>query len=1004
MIFKGNRQRLSDGFHTTTGCLKLTNGMASSIMFSAMSLETSIGTKRQIPSPDGLNLKKRRKQSKPVRIASTEDSQSGDGHQISGTNPTAGDVIVSGNFSINSDLKIAPLNLSKSSEPIQKDEMQVNLLNNSNPDILYRKQNISPNSNNLEHENNLALNLTSNVNTDKISPLKIFNLEAFCDLCNKEFCNKYFLRTHRANKHRVYESAVESVNSKILNSTKDISSQNNAFVTKSWTGKKNHVNNNVQKGVSKSNNNGINSTMRAFCNICKKEFCNKYFVRRHKAKIHGILDNTSESSSTEEKNSSDFHLQPTENTQDSTNDSEVFEKDDMLKNQWYNQNGLLTCSFCEEELNDSNALLKHLEEVHNNPDGEISLNETILSLQQTQNNKTQEIEFKEVPNIEMNNYIKKEFHVDVSNLNPSFENSNQDTSNVYGHKSKKSLKIKLEDNHKYETLQTTSPLNLVLGNNGTIKNDEKHIGSTWVLQNCILCGEQLDSLYMYQTHIMKCHNISLAPKEHHIEHENKESSPVLLNPKPEKLAESAMNKEKHADDIKTLHKMILKMNYSEKATECDICKYDFKSITYLEHHILRYHRALLETVNILIEESNKDIQDNGREGASTPQDNTQMSSFCDICKKELCNKYFMKTHMQRMHGISIETGTHIGGVMCDICNKELCSKYFLRVHKQNSHGLVDDSIMPRMWVTELLQNNSAPKEKNSQGEELLESIENANQKNYNEVCPKCNKRFRLAKCLKVHLSVEHGETSQESTPPLETQSPQKSNFIFADVIDKSETNSSSLQSKSPSCDPSCSELQNFAPKDPPKSFQSISNILSGKSNVSREYQCSECSFSTSALAYLYVHKRSHNLDVSYCCPVCSLVFESRDALNVHFSLHESIQPVEIYSRLGETCWTATGDGELYPGKFQGVQSLDNEALAILPRVRETLLQAASKLRNPLSFAVPYAQDSFIMQPFFVETSDTNDNVANILSSLVFLPVKEKLSKPVTATLTLTPTK
>ena len=64
-------------------------------------------------------------------------------------------------------------------------------------------------------------------------------------------------------------------------------------------------------------------------------------------------------------------------------------------------------------------------------------------------------------------------------------------------------------------------------------------------------------------------------------------------------------------------------------------------------------------------------------------------SYCDICKKELCNKYFMKTHMLKMHGINIEA-TNAAGVNCHICNKELCSKYFLKVHMQNSHGLMED--------------------------------------------------------------------------------------------------------------------------------------------------------------------------------------------------------------------------------------------------------------------------------------------------------------------------
>ncbi|OQR67771.1 hypothetical protein BIW11_04702, partial [Tropilaelaps mercedesae] len=39
--------------------------------------------------------------------------------------------------------------------------------------------------------------------------MRIFNPEAYCELCNKEFCNKYFLKTHKANKHGIY--SVESL-------------------------------------------------------------------------------------------------------------------------------------------------------------------------------------------------------------------------------------------------------------------------------------------------------------------------------------------------------------------------------------------------------------------------------------------------------------------------------------------------------------------------------------------------------------------------------------------------------------------------------------------------------------------------------------------------------------------------------------------------------------------------------------------------------------------------
>ncbi|KAI9557504.1 hypothetical protein GHT06_017332 [Daphnia sinensis] len=34
--------------------------------------------------------------------------------------------------------------------------------------------------------------------------IRIFNPDAYCELCNKEFCNKYFLKTHKANKHGIF--------------------------------------------------------------------------------------------------------------------------------------------------------------------------------------------------------------------------------------------------------------------------------------------------------------------------------------------------------------------------------------------------------------------------------------------------------------------------------------------------------------------------------------------------------------------------------------------------------------------------------------------------------------------------------------------------------------------------------------------------------------------------------------------------------------------------------
>ena len=83
-------------------------------------------------------------------------------------------------------------------------------------------------------------------------------------------------------------------------------------------------------------------------------------------------------------------------------------------------------------------------------------------------------------------------------------------------------------------------------------------------------------------------------------------------------------------------------------------------------------------------------------------------SYCQICNKELWNKYFMKTHMLKMHGIHLEASggrSQITGVQCDIYYKELCPKYFLRfpqVHKQNTHGIIfpdHEILLPNGMVT-----------------------------------------------------------------------------------------------------------------------------------------------------------------------------------------------------------------------------------------------------------------------------------------------------------------
>ncbi|XP_045608461.2 uncharacterized protein [Procambarus clarkii] len=165
---------------------------------------------------------------------------------------------------------------------------------------------------------------------------RIFNQQAYCDLCNKEFCNKYFLKTHKANKHGIYSpefssspTGLASGHSTPLGPSVSLASPMGpsvplaspmgpsfsagglvgspyagAFIAATMSNfplrppllstpasvSKPMPMVKTEPSSSSSNNSkpGGVINLEAYCELCQKEFCNKYFLKRHKSKIHGI--------------------------------------------------------------------------------------------------------------------------------------------------------------------------------------------------------------------------------------------------------------------------------------------------------------------------------------------------------------------------------------------------------------------------------------------------------------------------------------------------------------------------------------------------------------------------------------------------------------------------------------------------------------------------------------------------------------------------------------------
>ncbi|XP_022183978.2 PR domain zinc finger protein 15 [Nilaparvata lugens] len=699
-----------------------------------------------------------------------------------------------------------------------------------------------------------------------VSPIRIFNPEAFCDLCNKEFCNKYFLKTHKANKHGIYadvsQAAFDSLPLPLPLPSLPFSSITNTV----------HLNSGGQTvpvacarvpskrdkspflSVGPSANSAVAKSLtstngsKAFCDVCRREFCNKYFVRRHKAKIHGIVDCSENGDSVEQRNQlvngikssntdneksedADSHKpwalpRPSSNSSSSLHQPDKENKDLASHTMFLEKSRQQSCfSFVIEKETDSDR--------NQTPEGvPVAINSTNF---QSWFNGNVNVNGMKKDSDGMSEKSKKSGSINVEAFcdicckeycNKYFLRTHKMKSHgiMPADFEKKEERFTVNEN----VIDRSSPLNLIVGDQKNERREtiQSDLESREIF--CNVCNTPFKSLSSLNTHISQFHSPELKRQTENgsfvkEDHNNKTH---IINSQVETSLQPVINKNFNRDeknvrlnDFQKMHSMMLKMNSNcNEAGLCELCNKDFGQSPYLELHLVEEHASLLEEMTVAAEEDNSNSQTlfmggkfncnycqmsfpssqslNEHVFESHPNPTQQLinhndspinkdneetskaervasslfslgesqttptSSFCEICRKELCNKYFMKTHMQRMHGISIENGAQIGGVVCDICNKELCSKYFLRVHKQNSHGIVEEAV-----GLDLSRNRSPDTEDRS-----LLPMEHADPacdrywRHFDEVCPVCSRRFRSAKWLRAHLLSEHAEESKESKP------------------------------------------------------------------------------------------------------------------------------------------------------------------------------------------------------------------------------------------------
>lgn len=550
---------------------------------------------------------------------------------------------------------------------------------------------------------------------------------------------------------------------------------------------------------------------------------------------------------------------------------------------------------------------------------------------------------------------------------------------------------------------------------------------------CNICNREFSSKYSYRIHRMNVHGVFHDPhvKNHPLDGQLQSDMAAHVKAMAAYGSTDMRNGNGGSDGMPTLFGNMIAAKLADRVT-CDICSKELCNKYFLKNHKLKVHgidimsaekenkqsenKSASPKLNMFKEQQKEYVRDiirdqakelallemqkidmNGKEFLSPmvnieKPDNHELvkmgidpEAYCEICKKELCSKYFLRTHKLNIHGIksdkvdakpekqisqpnkklmnslamsmSMNMNMNMDGfqpndsfekhtwrwkepvnssrVICDICNKELCNKYFLRTHKLNKHGILptdDQKLTPNQSVrsspvdsgsignvspgsqTEKLSDsfsllpnslsdsnltNTDPKLSSQNPDEVkikteqLDDNSPVNNRYYNhftEVCKLCDRRFKNEKWLHAHVLKDHGVSlpSDKKYIPLEAQMCQ---FCF-----KVFPNSISLQMHV--LNDHKAEVSVKPDFTPPNHFGGMLNSSFSWGNSLRRkysrggkpklYSCVHCDYKTRWLSNIYSHEeRKHSIHKGnlgrFTCKTCLKSFLYEHSLIRHIT-------------------------------------------------------------------------------------------------------------------------
>lgn len=776
----------------------------------------------------------------------------------------------------------------------------------------------------------------------------------------------------------------------------------------------------------------------AYCDLCQKEFCNKYFLKIHRANKHGVFfdDFPFGPPIPPYKMPPMFPEKPTSEKPESANDEEKKQDSSpkagtsLVSNQ---DNSGTYCNLCNQEFASKYTYRIHRIQIHGmlNEAYEGALMEDIMKNS-------------------MKDRIESQMKISPNSL------------------------AKMEMDDYFNNRMMENGMSTMFSNMVAAKLADR--------VTCDICNKILCNKYFLKVHKQKVHGVEPSPeqdlkldiiKSHHNEPSPAKSMKIEpSDPSPKlpssfgptfpmsypKTSDAPLNMSPNSVE-KPSKEELVKMGIDPEAY-CEICKKEFCSKYFLRTHKLNIHGIRSDKPET--PETDKMAFLNMNMSLSQPtmamnpcslsmainQNNTPLNLSLGGNKK---GKNGYEKHSWRW-----KEPVNSSRVICEICNKEVCNKYFLRTHKLNKHGILPSETSlspsrnsPYQSEFDTQSNSSLPtdlsmKERNSSSpmamhldgnmsrpssiyglEHKRDSDENENSEySYTEICQLCDQKFKNLKHLKQHIVKDHGMLPA-ARKALYSEDNRICRMCDASFPSELAMHLHMIQEHNAqvSLNTSENERENMPPTQHRRKLKSRYG-LNKLSLITKQkyYSCSQCDFRSKWLNNLSDHElKVHNIAPrngqmlgnivnnpsklgKYKCTKCSRKFPSAILCNRHIREEhirkKDFSVVKSNTRhMCEKCSFSTRFVKQLKRHIERVHSRTPESQIRTENGKE--ISGKTNSSEPLNLHLQAMNKSDCeMQAFKIK--DCSSVYSDFVTTVVQMPVRHHVSAPITVTFHLTP--